>query len=146
MEIPLRSVTFFYSKCPTAKSLPHAPTFWAKFSDPRVGPLRRDCKKNFPLPGFLGSPSGGSPEPRVGPFGGYSTSVRGDFAVVASFLGCANSFLVATRMLKCFHFFGLIFFFFVFFIFNFIYQKTCDWDELFVGRGKWELLSLRRVF
>ena len=56
---------------------PHGPTFWAKFSDPRVGPLRGDCKNFFSLPGFLGRPSGGSPDPRVGPLGGDSTSVHG---------------------------------------------------------------------
>jgi len=41
-----------YSKVPPPL---HGPTFWAKFSDPRVGPLRGDCKNLFPLPGFLGA-------------------------------------------------------------------------------------------
>ena len=46
------------------------PTFWAKFSDPGVGPLGGGAFKLFWAPPW-GRPSGGSPDPGVGPWGAW---------------------------------------------------------------------------
>ena len=61
--------------------LPHEPMFWAKFSDPRVGPLRGIFKIFWCAP--LVRPSGVSPDPCVTPLGRDSTSVRVEDFLVA---------------------------------------------------------------